>query len=154
MALLYVDHDVSVLVAPLLRAKGHDIVVTSELGLGGESDSNHLLRAAQEGRILVSHNQRDYMLLNRAWLDWTEGWPVYADSKRLTRLARPVARLLLRGVEHGGIVLPYQGAPERIAANIDEIVGPSRGRYRPYLGVLWRQRRSLLWDYVGLTGRD
>lgn len=50
-----------------LRAAGHLVYVPSELGVKGESDYLHLLRAAASGAVIVTHNQKDFDPLHREW---------------------------------------------------------------------------------------
>jgi hypothetical protein len=35
----------------------------------------HVRSAAENGRILVTHNKRDFLLLHAAWVDWMTGYP-------------------------------------------------------------------------------
>ena len=58
-------------VARQLRAAGHLIYVTSELGLQGQKDDAHLESATQLGAVLVSQHQQDFAPLHRRWQ--TEG---------------------------------------------------------------------------------
>lgn len=69
MAELYLDNDVSVHLAPLLRASGHR-VTTRNLGLGAATDDAQLLIAAQRRWILVTSNRRDFRLSHDAWRTW------------------------------------------------------------------------------------
>lgn len=51
-----------------LRAAGHDVLALSErLDLEGLSDPEVLALAAEEGRILVTRNSRDFAPLLREW---------------------------------------------------------------------------------------
>jgi len=70
----YLDNDVSVKVANLLNAKGHDVVSARSLDLRSATDAEHLLNAALSNRILVSHNFDDYELLHDAWQRWSTAW--------------------------------------------------------------------------------
>ena len=70
MARLYLDSDVSVRLAPLLRAAGHDTATTEELGQRRATDDKQLLTAVQEGRTVVTHNRKDFLLLHDAWRRW------------------------------------------------------------------------------------
>lgn len=51
---LYLDECLSPAIARQLRRRGIDIVSVHELGLTGESDANHLERASEMGRVLVT----------------------------------------------------------------------------------------------------
>jgi hypothetical protein len=52
------------------------VVTARELGLEDADDDVHLLVALQDGRILVTHNGDDFILLHRAWRRWTQFWRV------------------------------------------------------------------------------
>lgn len=74
MTSLYLDSDVSVHVAGFLRAAGHDAVTTEELGLRRATDDQQLLVASQQGRVMVTHNRKDFVLLHDAWRRWAAAW--------------------------------------------------------------------------------
>ncbi|TAK20103.1 MAG: hypothetical protein EPO26_18560 [Chloroflexota bacterium] len=74
MADLYLDSDVSVRVAPLLRAAGHDAVTAAEQGRRRATDDEQLLAATQQGRTVVSHNRKDFVLLHDAWRRWSSAY--------------------------------------------------------------------------------
>lgn len=54
-------------VARLLRAAGHLIYVTSDLGVEGQVDALHLQTATELGAVLASQNQRDFAPLHHRW---------------------------------------------------------------------------------------
>ncbi|MFQ5796533.1 MAG: DUF5615 family PIN-like protein [Candidatus Bipolaricaulia bacterium] len=64
---LYLDEDLSQRVAAALRARGHDVVASHEVGNDGLSDEDQLSYAAQNGRHLVTYNRRDYLMLADRW---------------------------------------------------------------------------------------
>ena len=66
-AKVYLDEDVSPLVARLLRERGFDVISALEMGHRGLSGEDHLLYAPSEGRVLVSYNIRDYSRLAEVW---------------------------------------------------------------------------------------
>lgn len=70
MADLYLDNDVSLRLAPLLRAAGHEVTTTRELGGTTATDDAQLLIAVQNRWILVTSNRRDFRLLHDAWRTW------------------------------------------------------------------------------------
>jgi hypothetical protein len=70
VAELYLDNDVSLRLAPLLRAAGHRVTTTRELGLTAAPDDAQLLTAAQQGWTLATSNRRDFRLLHSAWRTW------------------------------------------------------------------------------------
>jgi hypothetical protein len=70
VAHIYLDHDLDRRVQPELQTLGHDVVHTRELRLERGDDATQLLTAARAQRVLVTHNERDYKLLQRAWILW------------------------------------------------------------------------------------
>jgi hypothetical protein len=54
---LYLDEDVDVLVAEMVRAHGFDALTTREAGHLGESDAAQLAFATAEGRVFLTHNR-------------------------------------------------------------------------------------------------
>ena len=76
MADFYLDHNVALELATDLRALGHTTRTARDLGLEAAADDEHLMRAAQEGWILVTHNRKHFHLLHYAWVRWTAVWRV------------------------------------------------------------------------------
>jgi hypothetical protein len=68
------DEDVSHGLAGALRAAGLDADSAKELGHLGFTDVMVLTRAADLGRILITHNKKDMLLLHEAWLTWRVRW--------------------------------------------------------------------------------
>lgn len=64
---LYLDEDVSVLVADLLRARGFIAVTTQEARRTGESDASQLEYAASQSKTLITHNRADFEVLARQY---------------------------------------------------------------------------------------
>lgn len=60
---LYLDEDVSALVAELLRARGFDVQTTQEAGRKGTRDEEQLAYAAGRRRALLTHNRDDFARL-------------------------------------------------------------------------------------------
>src|SRR5688572_26854486 len=72
----------------------------------GIDDARQLALAVRFGRILVTYNRIDFLLLHRAWRLWSHDWGV-SDRAR-----------------HTGILVllqPPRLAPERAAGLLDEI---------------------------------
>jgi hypothetical protein len=63
---LYLDEDVDVLVAELLRARGFVVVTTREAGRLGTSDDEQLSYAISECKALLTHNRTDFERLATA----------------------------------------------------------------------------------------
>jgi predicted nuclease of predicted toxin-antitoxin system len=57
---LYLDEDVNVLVADLLRARGFDIVSARDAGQLHATDAEQLAYAVNQARTLVTHNRTDF----------------------------------------------------------------------------------------------
>ncbi len=87
-----VRHDL----AGLLRSRGWDIDSAKELGRLRLTDTHVLLRAAEAGQTLVTHNDKDFRLLHEAWLTWRERWE--NEVARLTGVHLPLSR-------HAGILI-------------------------------------------------
>jgi predicted nuclease of predicted toxin-antitoxin system len=64
---LFLDEDVRTLLAEILRQRGYDAVHVLEVGRGGKSDPEQLAYAASRGRTMLTHNIRDYLLLDRTY---------------------------------------------------------------------------------------
>jgi hypothetical protein len=71
----YIDNDIPGGLAHELIALSHSAVAVRDLGLSSAGDHVHLLNAAQQGRILVTHNKHDFLLLHAAWLGWSMPHP-------------------------------------------------------------------------------
>lgn len=124
MAAFYLDNDVSDDLVGLLRAKKHDVLHTRPFGQARATDDRQLLTAFRLGRILVTHNARDFILVHHAWLLWPPalgvGWPrhfgvlivpqppdlsthqVAEAIDRFVRAQRPLADELYRLTVPGG----------------------------------------------------
>jgi len=66
---LYLDEDVSVLVAELLRARGFAATVAREAGQLGKSDEEQLAYAIGQSRTLLTHNRVDFEALARRYFE-------------------------------------------------------------------------------------
>lgn len=60
---LYLDEDVSVLVAELLRARGFSARTTQEAGRKNAGDDEQLAYAVSQRRMLLTHNRDDFARL-------------------------------------------------------------------------------------------
>ena len=89
---LYLDEDVSVLVAGLLRSRGLDTVTAVAEQMLGLDDSAQLAHAAAMGRCVVTHNRVHFELLHRQYL--------------------------ASGRDHAGIVVATRRAPHEVASRI------------------------------------
>lgn len=88
----YLDEDVSVVVAELIRARGFVVTTTLAAGQRGKSDSEQLAYAAGQRMTLVTHNRVDFELLARQYFD--------------------------SGQHHSGIIVAVQRGPHEIARRL------------------------------------
>jgi predicted nuclease of predicted toxin-antitoxin system len=102
VAAFYLDHDVPNDLAAFLQAAGHSAVTVRNLGTRRDKDSQHLLAAARSGRILITHNRDDYVLLQDAWVRWSVAWSVNPS--------------------HAGILIIPQMSARRMSAEIVSLV--------------------------------
>jgi hypothetical protein len=99
-ARLSLDEDVDVAIQAALQRLGYDTVTARDRRARRARDDAHLLAAARDKRVFVTHNASDFKLLQEAWRTWG------------------------MSVSHAGIlVLPQQRwNAEEAAAKIDEFV--------------------------------
>lgn len=57
---LYLDEDVSVLLAELLKARGYTAVTAREAGMLGKSDEEQLAYAISQRKTFITHNRVDF----------------------------------------------------------------------------------------------
>ena len=89
MATFAADENFAAPLARLLRAAGHDVATARDLGLVSAPDDKVLLTAAEQGRILLTHNSADFLLLHRAWLRWPAAWGLQPVPRHAGILAVP-----------------------------------------------------------------
>lgn len=65
---LYLDEDVDILVAQLIRARGLDVLTTQEAGRAGQDDESQLDYSAQQSRSILTHNRADFEELHRQYM--------------------------------------------------------------------------------------
>jgi len=66
---LYLDEDVNVLIADLLKAKGFDVLTVRGAGQLQASDDDQLAYAINQQRTLVTHNRSDFEELIQNYFD-------------------------------------------------------------------------------------
>jgi predicted nuclease of predicted toxin-antitoxin system len=95
-ALLYLDENVDVLVAAMLRARGFDVVTTHDRRMASRSDLDQLALAAAEGRAMVTHNRDDFVELHKHYLaNGTSHMGIIVTGPRRPReIAERIAHLL------------------------------------------------------------
>ena len=57
---LYLDEDVSVRIAEILRGHGYEVRTAREEGMLGTTDAEQLAFAAAQGRVFLTHNRTDF----------------------------------------------------------------------------------------------
>ncbi|HVX84786.1 MAG TPA: DUF5615 family PIN-like protein [Phycisphaerae bacterium] len=67
-ASVYLDEDVDVLIATLLRSRGWTATDTHAAGRSGSSDEQQLAYAAAQNLVLVTHNRNDFVELAQRYL--------------------------------------------------------------------------------------
>ncbi len=60
MTRLYLDEDVSVLLAEILRRRGVDAITARDEQMLGKTDEQNLQRASSQSRVMVTHNRVDF----------------------------------------------------------------------------------------------
>jgi len=60
VARVYLDEDVSVLLADLLRSRGIDAVTSRDEKMLGKSDQEHFQYARSKKRTIITHNRVDF----------------------------------------------------------------------------------------------
>lgn len=64
---LYLDEDVNVLVADLLKARGFDVITARDAETLHSSDADQLAYAISQRRTLLTHNRVDFETLAQAY---------------------------------------------------------------------------------------
>ena len=95
---VYLDEDVSVVVAAVLRARGFVVITARDAGQLGRSDAEQLAFAAGSERVIFTHNRVHFERLHREWLDAGKPHAGILVGRRWppVELATRVGRLLLR----------------------------------------------------------
>jgi predicted nuclease of predicted toxin-antitoxin system len=64
---LYLDEDVRVLLAEVLRSRGYNATHVLEEGRTGKSDAEQLAYAVKHEMSVLTHNIRDYIVLHKSY---------------------------------------------------------------------------------------
>ncbi|MBI5696507.1 MAG: DUF5615 family PIN-like protein [Nitrospirae bacterium] len=93
---VYLDEDIP---GPLCRAltnRGVDVLTTAEAGNLGRTDTFQLAFAAKHGRILVTCNKKDFVLLHKEYLasQKNHNGIVLADQDSIGIMLRRLLKLL------------------------------------------------------------
>ncbi len=89
---LYLDEDVSALVAVLLRARGFNVITARDAGMLGRDDGSQLAHAIELGRCVVTHNRVHFERIHRHYA--------------------------ITGQEHFGIIIAGRRPPQEIAGRL------------------------------------
>ncbi|MBX3052501.1 MAG: DUF5615 family PIN-like protein [Caldilineaceae bacterium] len=97
-ATLYLDEDVSALLATLLRVRGIDTTTTREEDMLGRLDSEQMQRAVTLGRAIVTHNRVDFEEIhaNCVEQDVEHFGVIVAQRRDVYEIARRLGLLLNR----------------------------------------------------------
>lgn len=76
MTSFYADHNISLRLVQFMRVSGYDITFAREQGLERAHDPAQLLHAATHDRVLLTHNERDFLLLHDARTLWSRAWEI------------------------------------------------------------------------------
>ena len=95
---IYLDEDVDVLTADLLRTRGFHALTTRDAERLGENDAAQLEFAANSGMVLLTHNRADFESLHKLRLADGKGhWGIIiATRRRPHALTANLLRLLDR----------------------------------------------------------
>ena len=95
---LYLDEDVDVLIADLLRVRGFSATTTREANHLGQSDDEQLAFAANEHMTLLTHNRADFEKLAQDY--YSAGKTHSGIILAVRRPPREVVRRLLIVLNH------------------------------------------------------
>jgi predicted nuclease of predicted toxin-antitoxin system len=91
---LYLDEDVNVLVAELLRARGFTAITTREAGQLRNSDAEQLAYAVSQRKTFLTHNRADFEALAKEC--FAAGKTHYGIIIAVRHPAQEIVRRLLR----------------------------------------------------------
>lgn len=92
---LYLDEDVPLSFGEALRTRGVDALSTQKAGNKGFTDLEQLQFAVEHGRVIITHNKKDFMLLHKNYLELkkqhhgiilTDQQPIGVLLKRIMKL--------------------------------------------------------------------
>jgi len=65
----YLDEDVPLSFGEALKTRGVDALSTQEAGNKGFTDLEQMLFTVEHGRVIITHNKKDFMLLHKHYLE-------------------------------------------------------------------------------------
>lgn len=95
---LYLDEDVNVLVADLLRARGFDAITARDAGQLRATDAVQFTYAISQARTLVTHNRADFEELIQSYFN--SGQMHYGVILAVRRSPQEIAQRLLAILNH------------------------------------------------------
>ena len=95
---LYLDEDVDVLIADLVRARGFVAITTQEAGQLQSSDAMQLAYAVHQRKTFLTHNRADFETLAQAY--FAAGQTHYGIIIAVRRSPYEIARRLLLLLNH------------------------------------------------------
>ncbi|MEW6237261.1 MAG: DUF5615 family PIN-like protein [Candidatus Omnitrophota bacterium] len=95
---LYLDEDIDVLAAELLRSRGFQVLTTQEANQRGASDADQLSYAARHGKAIVTHNRVHFEALAKEYA--TQGSSHYGIIIAVRRPIHELVRRLLQILNH------------------------------------------------------
>jgi predicted nuclease of predicted toxin-antitoxin system len=95
---LYLDEDVDVLVAGLVRARGFHAITMQEAGQIRNNDAEQLAYTVNQQKTLLTHNRADFEALAQQYL--TTGQTHYGIIIAVRRLPYEIVRRLLTILNH------------------------------------------------------
>ncbi|MBA4121234.1 MAG: DUF5615 family PIN-like protein [Acidobacteria bacterium] len=93
---VYLDEDVNVLIAELVRLQKFKSLTASEVGRKGKTDAEQLEYAAQNGYAILTHNRIDYEELARDYFakDKTHREIIIAVRRPIHEIAERLLKVL------------------------------------------------------------
>ena len=93
---LYLDEDVDVLIADLVRARGFRVTTTQAAGQVGATDARQLAFATSQGKAILTHNRVDFEALAQTYFEKkkTHSGIILAVRRPPKELSRRVLRIL------------------------------------------------------------
>ena len=93
---LYLDEDVHVLVAEVVRSYGFAVATARDEGQLGRGDETQLEHASQRRRVILTHNRIDFEQLARLYFEagWTHAGIIIAVRRSPYEIARRVLQIL------------------------------------------------------------
>jgi hypothetical protein len=79
---LHLDQNIPRDVATYLQQLGYAVFTATALSMRKAEDAEHLLRAALDGRVVITKD-KDYLVLQVAWRVWPPAWQVAAPLEHV-----------------------------------------------------------------------